>query len=91
MAKDDQQPQFLGGGPKFNAAGAQPREEEVTDVPLAPPPYRARTRVIIIALVVLIGLLYAIMAGPNGTTILHGRGGVSPTQHVTGPVNGNVP
>lgn len=91
MANDDPQPQFLGGGPKFNQAGSEPKTEEIADITPAPPPYQARARIIIIALLLLIGLLYAVMVGPNGLTVIQGHGGISPEQHTTGPANGNVP
>jgi hypothetical protein len=92
MAKNNQQPQFLGGGPKFNAAGAQPPAKEVTEVPEAPPPNRMRTWLIVILLIVLIGILYAIIVGPNGLTVKSGRGaGISPTQHTTGPDDSGGP
>jgi hypothetical protein len=92
MAKDNQQPQFLGGGPKFNAAGAQPPVTEVTEVQEAPHPNRMRTWLIVILLIVLIGILYAIITGPNGQTEKTGRGtGISPTQHTTGPDDSGGP
>jgi hypothetical protein len=92
MADNNQQPQpqsqFLGGGPKFNRAGAQPPDVEVSAVPVAPPPNRTRTWLIVIALLVLVGVLYGLEAGllgPNGLTQKSGQGGISPTQHTTGP------
>ena len=94
MAENNQQPQpnFLGGGPKFNRAGAQPPEAEVTAVPEAPPPNRTRTRLIVVMLLVLIGVLYLIIVGPNGQSPTpRGGQGISPTQHTTGPTSDTGP
>ncbi len=85
MADNNQQPQFLGGGPKFNRAGAQPPAVEVSAVPAAAPPNRARTWLIVAAVLILIGALYAIENWSGGLHHITGRGGISPTQHTTGP------
>ena len=90
MADNKQEPQFLGGGPKFNRAGAQPPDTEPATVTPAPA-FRWRNLVIALVALLLIGLLYWITTGPNGLVHVGGHGGTSPRtrarrrRHSVGP------
>ena len=84
MADNKQEPQFLGGGPKFNRAGAQPPDTEPAAITPAPA-FRPRNLVIALVALLLIGLLYWITTGPNGLIQVHGHGGTSPGARPTPP------
>ena len=91
MADNKQEPQFLGGGPKFNRAGAQPPDEEASESPPAAPAFRMRNLLIALVALLLIGLLYWITAGPNGTTHVTSHGGTSPDKRPTAPDSDSGP
>ncbi|MBV9850885.1 MAG: hypothetical protein JO250_14530 [Armatimonadetes bacterium] len=91
MANDKQEPQFLGGGPKFNRVGSQPPDAEPVTVRSAAPAYRKRSLIIALIVIVLIGLLYWITNGPNGLTHVGGRGGTSPNARPTATDGGSGP
>ena len=84
MTDNKQEPQFLGGGPKFNRAGAQPPDAEQSETaPSATPTYPIRSLLIVLAVIALIGLLYWITTGPNGLIHVGGHGGTSPNARPT--------
>ena len=85
MADKKQEPQFLGGGPKFNRAGAQPPVSEPVPPPTAAPTFPVRSLLIAVIVVALIGLLYWITTGPNGVVHTSGHGGTSPNARPTAP------
>ena len=87
MADNKHEPQFLGGGPKFNRVGTQPADADSEPASLLParPAYRTRSIVTIVLVIVLVGLLYWITTGPNGLIHVGGHGGTSPDARPTVP------
>ena len=76
MPDNKQEPQFLGGGPRFNQAGALPPDTEpATDT--AAPPFPWRNLAIALVALLLVALLYWITIGPSGMVHVSGRGGAA--------------
>lgn len=84
MADQKQNPEFLGGGPKFNTVGKDNRPASGLEEPLVAPHqtgYWLRISAIILVVVVLAGALFYLNDRDFGkTTVPGGRGGqaVSP-------------
>ena len=85
MADDKQEPQFLGGGPKFNRVGAQPQDGAPAPGVPAAPSLRPRSLIIALVVVLLMGLLYWITSGPSGLVHVGGHAGTSPDARPTAP------
>ncbi len=87
---DQKQPDFLGGGPKFNTVGKDNRPTGLDEPIVAPKQtgYRARVAAIALVVIILIGVLFylndhdlsrpAVSAGRGGQTISPDAPAVNP-------------
>ena len=82
---DNNDDTFLGGGIKFNSAGAgAPSHEPVTEiVPKGLQPHQIRQAIVIAVVVVMVAALFVVSIMEFGVAHGHGRHGVSPEQRPT--------
>lgn len=85
MANNTNDPQFLGGGPKFNRVGAQPPDAEPSPTAAAAPAFPIRRLITALVVLLLIGLLYWITTVPKGLVHVGGHGGISPDAQPAAP------
>ena len=81
MADQKQNPEFLGGGPKFNVVGKDNRPAAGSEEPIVAPNqtgYWVRVGAIALVVVVLAGLLFYLNGRDLGSTAVHGGRAVSP-------------
>lgn len=86
MADQKQNPEFLGGGPKFNVVGKDNRPDYASEEPLPAPNqtrpvqagYWLRVSAIILLVVVLAGVLFYLNDRDLGKAAGHGGRAISP-------------
>ena len=88
MADQKQNPEFLGGGPKFNTVGKDNRPANGMEAPAVVPSrtgYWGRVAGIVLLVIVLVGVLFYLNAKDFGKTTVPGHGGqaVSPDARPT--------
>ena len=78
---DQKQPEFLGGGPKFNTVGKDNRPDSGLEEPVIAPSqtgYWVRVSAIILVVIVLAGTLFYLNDRDLGNTAVPGGRAVSP-------------
>ncbi len=93
MADKRKNPEFLGGGPKFNTVGKDVRGENEVIVPTPQTGYWLRIALVGLVIVVLAGTLFFLNdQSPGRTSIPSGRGGksIAPDQRPTAPTDPNL-
>ena len=81
MADQKQNPEFLGGGPKFNVVGKDNRPASGLEEPiiaLNQTGYWIRVSAIIVLVLVLAGVLFYLNGQDSGKTAVHGGRAISP-------------
>ena len=85
---DQKQPEFLGGGPKFNTVGKDNRPAPGMEEPIVAPKqttYWVRVSAIILLVVVLAGVLFYLNDHDLGKTAVPGGRSVSPDAPAVNP------